>query len=387
MICQKCGNQLNEGAAFCPMCGTKVDAASGIRVQGTNENSVNQQPMGGQPVNIQQQNPPVPPKKSNQKMIAILIVAGVCCFVVFFLLITAAIGSFVIESSGRESAGLSGDNASQESKITVGTLTYSDGSVYEGEIRDGKANGEGTRTYSNGDYYKGEFKDDLFLNGKGIHTWADDGRFYEGEYKDGKANGEGAMTYADGSMYKGEWKDGQRNGQGVFTWANGNVYDGGFKDSVRSGHGIMTYAEGDQKGRLKYDGNWENDKINGRGIMTYTNGIIYDGDFVDGVYNGQGTLKVPASEVTDFMLDFDLGGAIPLLGDFLESYFGASSGNMVYEGGFVDGVFCGQGIMTFGNGEKYDGAWEDGKPNGIGTMTYEDGTSETGFFVDWGILR
>ena len=52
MFCQKCGSQLNEGAAFCPKCGAKTDAASGIRAQGTNENSVNQQPMGGQPVNI-----------------------------------------------------------------------------------------------------------------------------------------------------------------------------------------------------------------------------------------------------------------------------------------------------------------------------------------------
>lgn len=40
MFCQKCGNQLNEGAAFCPMCGTKVDAATGIRVQDANENNV-----------------------------------------------------------------------------------------------------------------------------------------------------------------------------------------------------------------------------------------------------------------------------------------------------------------------------------------------------------
>lgn len=27
MFCQKCGNQLNEGASFCPKCGLKIDAA------------------------------------------------------------------------------------------------------------------------------------------------------------------------------------------------------------------------------------------------------------------------------------------------------------------------------------------------------------------------
>ena len=40
MFCQKCGNQLNEGAAFCPKCGAKVDAISEPRVQETNGNSM-----------------------------------------------------------------------------------------------------------------------------------------------------------------------------------------------------------------------------------------------------------------------------------------------------------------------------------------------------------
>lgn len=79
---------------------------------------------------------------------------------------------------------------------------------------------------------------------------------------------------------------------------------------------------------------------------------------------------------------FDGIGAFGILGDFAEIFIGTSSGNMVYEGGFVDSVFSGQGTMTMGNGEKYGGAWEDGMPNGIGTMTEADGTSETGFFVD-----
>lgn len=39
MFCQKCGNPFNEGAAFCPKCGAKTDATSGIRVQGIGENN------------------------------------------------------------------------------------------------------------------------------------------------------------------------------------------------------------------------------------------------------------------------------------------------------------------------------------------------------------
>lgn len=39
MFCQKCGNQLNEGAAFCPKCGAKVDAASSIPMQTATANN------------------------------------------------------------------------------------------------------------------------------------------------------------------------------------------------------------------------------------------------------------------------------------------------------------------------------------------------------------
>lgn len=42
MFCQNCGNQLNEGAAFCPRCGVQTSAASGMRVQGTSGNGVRQ---------------------------------------------------------------------------------------------------------------------------------------------------------------------------------------------------------------------------------------------------------------------------------------------------------------------------------------------------------
>jgi hypothetical protein len=35
------------------------------------------------------------------------------------------------------------------------------------------------------------------------------GAVYEGEFKDGKANGQGTMTYADGRRESGTWRDGK----------------------------------------------------------------------------------------------------------------------------------------------------------------------------------
>ena len=41
MYCEICGNQLNEGAAFCSKCGTKIGAVSGTRMQETSGYSEN----------------------------------------------------------------------------------------------------------------------------------------------------------------------------------------------------------------------------------------------------------------------------------------------------------------------------------------------------------
>ena len=69
------------------------------------------------------------------------------------------------------------------------------------------------------------------VHGKGIERW----RFqiegewkeevFEGEQRNGKANGQGTLTTARGGKYVGEFKDGKANGQGTFTFKR-NKYVG-----------------------------------------------------------------------------------------------------------------------------------------------------------------
>ena len=59
----------------------------------------------------------------------------------------------------------------------------------------------------------------LTLNGAGA---------YEGEIRDGKANGKGALTVGDGRKYVGEFRDNKRYGQGSLT-IGGFKYDGGWQ--------------------------------------------------------------------------------------------------------------------------------------------------------------
>ena len=57
-----------------------------------------------------------------------------------------------------------------------------------------------------------------------------DGSMYEGEFKDGEYNGQGIMTFPDGNKYVGEFKDGKRHGQGTFTFSDGRKYLGEWRE-------------------------------------------------------------------------------------------------------------------------------------------------------------
>jgi len=85
-----------------------------------------------------------------------------------------------------------------------------------------------------------------------------DGSVYEGNWKDGKRYGAGKYTFASGNMsYDGYWKDDKRHGEGENTSANGDVYDGYWRGDKMHGEGKMTYADGSV-----YEGNWKDDKPN-----------------------------------------------------------------------------------------------------------------------------
>ena len=58
---------------------------------------------------------------------------------------------------------------------------------------------------------------------------------YEGEVKNGKADGVGIFTFSDGSTYEGKVKKNKIHGKGKYTDTNGNVYEGKFRfGSIKS---------------------------------------------------------------------------------------------------------------------------------------------------------
>lgn len=179
------------------------------------------------------------------------------------------------------------DTQRQRGRLTDGdTITYSDGSVYTGDIRNFKREGRGTLTYANGDVYTGQFSDDQ-INGAGTLTYAG-GDVYEGNFENGLPSGTGKLTYADGSTYEGQFAAGRKNGAGVYT--NGaSSFEGTYVNDVKEGYGKQTFANGDV-----YEGNYKNDMRNGQGTYTFANGETYTGGFKDNQLTGEGTYTWPS---------------------------------------------------------------------------------------------
>mmetsp|Transcript_123975 Transcript_123975/g.309868 ORF Transcript_123975/g.309868 Transcript_123975/m.309868 type:complete len:257 (-) Transcript_123975:146-916(-) len=144
--------------------------------------------------------------------------------------------------------------------------TYEDGSMYKGQLRDGRRHGNGVWT-SASEQYTGKWKDDQ-RDGQGKQTWSD-GRIYEGRFSNGKFHGHGRMEWhmPTGLMvYEGQYVDDLKEGQGRYLWPDKRVYDGGWKKGVRHGHATYTNSQG-----VRRQGIWKEDKVerwldgNGRG--------------------------------------------------------------------------------------------------------------------------
>ena len=116
---------------------------------------------------------------------------------------------------------------------------------------------------------------------KGIWGWYEDGdenRFlkYEGEIENGKPNGNGTTSRPDGLIYVGEWLNGKYHGQGTETLPDGWKYVGEWKDGKKHGQGTETLPDGDKYVGENKDGDmWNGIKYdkNGNIIGKWVNGV------------------------------------------------------------------------------------------------------------------
>jgi hypothetical protein len=102
-------------------------------------------------------------------------------------------------------------------------INYTDGTVYEGDVVDGKCHGKGKIIYPDGKSYEGEWVNNDYKKGKMIYP---SGSVYEGDWFDGEPHGKGKFTLAKGAVLEGDWNNGEMY-RGKFTYANGKIWHDG----------------------------------------------------------------------------------------------------------------------------------------------------------------
>lgn len=96
-------------------------------------------------------------------------------------------------------------------------------SVYSGEIRDGRPDGQGRLEIRSGEVFEGHWREGV-LDGKGVHLDAVGDR-YEGLFSGGLPNGEGRLLSATGEIFTGRFVDGLKHGRGRTLLPGGTAYE------------------------------------------------------------------------------------------------------------------------------------------------------------------
>ncbi len=231
-----------------------------------------------------------------------------------------------------------------ESGDSVGT--------YKGSFANGTYEGTGEMKFSDGSSYVGDWRKGLF-HGRG-ELRGKDGEQYTGEFAQGKKAGNGTVRYANGGTYTGHWKDGKRDGQGTMRWNLDDSYVGDFMEDKYQGKGVlrMKVRGGAAKdaailihGEAREEAHWE----------------TYDGEFVNGLADGKGTLTRVHEEMENYV---------------------AVKRTEVYTGEFVRGEFSGNGSYTYKDCTRYVGQWRGGVRDGFGKLYGADGRVQyEGLFV------
>ncbi|CAJ1942636.1 unnamed protein product [Cylindrotheca closterium] len=107
-------------------------------------------------------------------------------------------------------------------------------------------------------------------------------REYTGSTLEGKPHGSGFMIFKNGKILCGNWLHGVFEGQGCALYENGDTCFGSFLENKV--HGYATY----KTTFTKYVGQYHMNKRHGKGVLNDMEMGIYNGDFVDGKFEGLG---------------------------------------------------------------------------------------------------
>lgn len=253
------------------------------------------------------------------------------------------------------------------------TERYSDGSYYEGYLNNNLRHGEGTYTLANGIKITTTWNRDL-AEGKCIVSTKDSNVVFSGQCSEGYISGFGVMI-----------------NQGQKIKITGNFYKTEFKNLLSLHFSILGEATQEGPG-YHYKGLFQKGGPK-HGTVKFKTGEEYRGDFSEGKFHGQGTLKndIGTYQGTFHYNDLIKGTRWKKNGDKYTGTFknGKAHGKGInelnsgsrYEGDFVQDTYTGKGTFYYNIGDRYEGEWENNMLHGYGWYHYANGTVWKGQFV------
>ena len=147
--------------------------------------------------------------------------------------------------------------------------------------------GQGIFKTEVGDIFEGECKNGELMAGTTKIMYAK-GEYYEGNVVDGKRQGQGAHWYSNGDRFEGDWVNNMRVGKGSLKFLQGGEYIGQFIDDQADGHGLYTDEFGNRyesqiHENKKDSGYFLKGRLYGKGEIKFKNGDSYQGEFKDGL--------------------------------------------------------------------------------------------------------
>mmetsp|Transcript_9997 Transcript_9997/g.20678 ORF Transcript_9997/g.20678 Transcript_9997/m.20678 type:complete len:542 (-) Transcript_9997:140-1765(-) len=291
-----------------------------------------------------------------------------------------------------------------------GTLNYTNGQVFEGQVVNGLRQGFGKNTWPDGQQYVGHWKQNSRA-GRGSHMWPDS-KTVTGQWTHGHLNGRCFFQWPDGATYDGDTLNGKKHGRGVHTWTDGKIYKGQYEGGFEHGFGTLTEADGlcRYRGNFRYgqrhgygtqiwrektyEGEWQYNAVSGKGKLSWKNGAVYKGEFAQGRYHGHGSFVDKSGrhyvgpwiqgqkEGMEGRETWNVEGKMmTYVGSFLHGRrhgFGqlTMDANLIYAGGWYKGKRCGRGIALEGDTPLHCGMWSQDKPVAAGAIATTVGLTE-----------
>ncbi|KAG6776071.1 hypothetical protein POTOM_019574 [Populus tomentosa] len=175
---------------------------------------------------------------------------------------------------------------------------------------------------------------------------------------------EGVEFYSNGDFYEGEFHKGRCNGSGVYNFFVNGRYEGDWIDGRYDGHGIESWARGS-----RYRGQYRQGLRHGYGVYRFYTGDSYAGEWFNGQSHGVGvqTCADGSCYVGEFKCAVKHGLGV----------YHFRNGDR-YAGEYFGDKMHGFGVYHFANGHCYEGSWHEGRKQGYGMYTFRSGDARCG---------